>query len=117
MTDLIEKLESATEGSRELDAQIATVLGFKVSWAGKAKHILMYWCPLGQPAARRVPRWTTSLDTALTLVPEEWHITISGQNDTWAGRLEHMRKPEQIGLAATPALALCIAALKAQEKA
>lgn len=108
MKDLIAKLESATEGSRELDALI--------------------WQALGNPVPRRpdwpyhvpAPTWTTSIDAALSLVPEgwEWALEFNQNNDETAwvatcrmGDPMLFIEPE----AATPALALCIAALKARE--
>lgn len=56
MKELIEKLEAAPEGSRELDAEIAR-------WAhGDAAY-------LDQPYSTPMP-YTTSLDAAMTLIPE-----------------------------------------------
>jgi hypothetical protein len=50
--ELISALESATEGSRELDDQINEALG--------------------NDYETHCPRYTTSIDAALTLVPEGW---------------------------------------------
>ena len=64
MTDLIERLEAATEGSRELDAEIDERI-WRAKWGrGKPKDISVLY-------------YTTSIDAALTLVPEGcgWEIT------------------------------------------
>jgi len=119
MNDLIEKLEAATKGSRELGALIAEALGLRVKWVGDRLHIPITVNENGHPASKRVRRWTTTIDTALTLVPEgcmKYGIEIyvstgrakngcdfpAGQYSNWI----------QVREAATPALAVCIASLK-----
>lgn len=104
IVDLIARLEKATGPSLELDMAIALMLHPKGSWSD--------W-----------PRFTLSIDAALTLVPQQeflvwslWcaigsyscniHISGGGWSDdrtlgTSAG-------------AKTPAIALCIAALRAR---
>jgi hypothetical protein len=90
----------------------------------------MWWhSPNGRRVSKR-PCPTTSLDAALTLVPEEWRREILDWPDApaeprGAARLEWLdpegfRKPRKIPSdgwiwATTPALALCIAALKAKD--
>jgi hypothetical protein len=95
MLDLIAKLESATEGSRELDREV------NLAATGKFLHHL-------------APRYTTSIDAALTLVPG-YHYWIVGVQyaAVWQedGRLADAEKIVTHG---RPALALCIAALKAR---
>lgn len=109
MTDtlaaLIERLEKAEAGTFALDREIAEAVG----WQGMEK-------------GRRLPCYTTSIDAALTLVPEGW---TSWEVGSRAGktrfRAEVSRLPENhiedavIGHARAPALALCIAALRAKE--
>lgn len=72
-----------------------------------------------------LPKFTESLDAALTLVPEGWafhrlHQYFNNRNPAWGygGELRCFAQPD-IGLAVgesrnSPALALCIAALKAR---
>jgi len=100
--DLIAKLEAATEGSRELDREVAkAVYGWKRVQPG-------YY----------VPRFTQSLDAALTLVPEGWEW-FKPQNNYQSDkpRIEIFGPIDyQVAAAATPALAICIAALKAREQ-
>lgn len=121
MTDiptLISMLEKAEAGSRELDAEIGIAAGFaerrkgnvyKLSEAGSTLEL--YW-----PAP-----FSTSLDAAVALVElllpgQEWSVG-SNQPDIgepWARiRTAPLRSLEES--AATPALALCLALLKALE--
>lgn len=131
MDELIAKLEAATEGSRELDGLIEIIaVQNREAWASMAEDV----AAMDQVAAGlaigdewgRLPAYTTSLDAALTLVP-----SIEGYPDvamTCAPQLTWTHTGEvfcnihgsgqgvivrDIG-APTPALALCIAALKAR---
>jgi len=100
MTGLIERLEAATGPDRELDAAIwrATV--------PEAKH----W-----PDNAAMP-FTASIDAALTLVPEGWSYTVAWlhRNSRACVAMFHAKLEEQRAEAPTPALAICIAALKAR---
>ena len=92
MTRLIERLEAATEPSRELDAEIfAEVRGI----AGAETFMMAF-------GLEDIPEYTSSLDAALTLVSEgqEWSLVF------WPPRKEK---------AAIPTIALCIAALRGRE--
>lgn len=114
MTDLIERLKAATEGSAELDRAIGEVTGrgyFEQPCLGA-------YC------------YTRSIDTAVMLVPEglEWEVSFTrvphfppGEaiihiKPFW-GASDHDRDARIVGDAATPALALCIVALMARETA
>ena len=143
MDALIAELERATEGSRELDARIMAVTREMPSdaqkwlreWDGRidvfeqtkvaAFHtrgaVSCYWDP---------PEYSTSLDAALTLVPEGWAWLVrSGDGESFAnltrGSVPVMANGRQINTdwqenptyAPTPALALCIASLKARKDA
>lgn len=61
MTDLIKRLEEATEGSRELDVEVAKSIKFFDGT--RASYTLN---------VNLIPHYTTSIDAALTLVPEGW---------------------------------------------
>lgn len=129
---LIAKLEAATEGSRELDVEIfAEIDGRDLRRDGdvllarsrKPPHdecVLMRWANGVAHEWQKTPHYTTSLDAALTLVPEGfdidqihkrqqpemggrmWYATIRG----WSVfRSDYQR---------TLPLALCIAALRAR---
>jgi hypothetical protein len=113
MKELIEELEDAMEGSRKLDRTIYWSLDF----------------PRTGDMEKVIPHYTTSLDDALTLVPKEWGwaaaelekgvpsaVTTNMEPQIKPGTLES--NPDKIDFranAATPALALCIATLKARQ--
>ena len=100
MSELIERIEASSEGSRELDKKLCAIyLGHPV--------------PLGCP----IPRYTTSIDAALTLVPAgfDWRVGHYAGHPN-AGAVVATPEIEATRCdAATPALALCAAALKARE--
>lgn len=117
MTDLIKRLEAATGGSWTLDYEIARELQWRFSEKEEFKEFGSFWWDAMTDEWRQLPWWTTSIDAALTLVPEGWLMQLSGQatEDGWGCRLTHMNKGEAMRLASSPALALCLAALKARE--
>lgn len=124
MTDLIRELEQAAEGSRRLDEIIFvhTECGgdFKsLHFAARAGARRDGWNP------HAIPHYTTSIDAALTLVPEGWCGDVEvGDCGNLEGKRGHLWNGEFApdarevrSEAHTPALALCIAALKAREGA
>ncbi len=135
MTDLITQLEAAPEGSRELDVEIGRLVGLKIH--GEFWQIVPGVMEPDHKAVIPIPFYTYSIDCALTLVPEDWIVSISKRADThWVGEpykyhwyahmdlYEHNEENslsgcERItssGAAPSPALALCIASLKARAK-
>lgn len=114
LTDLIARVESASGPDRELDEAIRTALGYPPKpW-----------------------NCTGSIDAALTLLPEGWHVNLLSQNyKGWSACLhraygsfeadhakwkEHNSWPKKLGNEAahdlpTPALALLSAILKARQ--
>jgi hypothetical protein len=133
VADIIKTLEEATEGSRELDAEIELSRRRFLGLLGAGAVVCSVPGWLAGPGVGeqpiKAPHYTTSLDAALTLVPEGW----SGR--LWFGQKPRKRQPEYEsdavvwasddtvkasfwgpnGNAATPALAVCIVALKARE--
>lgn len=125
MRDLIARLEAAQGPDRELDGEIAVaVQGGEIVW--KQANYTMEMYPshryastnhYGGFANEHVPLFTASIDAALTLVPDGWSWSL----------YDVIGKPESVRMwrhpmdvltsAATPALALCIAALKARSNA
>lgn len=91
MNDLITRLESADGPSYALDREI-----------GKA---------VGRAFAPPQP-YTASIDAALTLVPEGWKWAVTSKNSACCHE-QHIA-PLNWSYAATPALALAAAALKAR---
>jgi hypothetical protein len=132
-TDLIAKLKAATP-SRELDEAIAFAVQFRptidlVSHARsfaehEAKHDYTTAWIAHAPWRREwgIPAYTSNIDAALTLVPLEPRNEVSGTYD-W--QLESTNggmtisaqvgaDPDNRAFADSPALALCIAALRAR---
>ena len=139
---LIERLEKATGPDRELDADIARAIGWSQIEGDEVGHwdtwsIPSVWVGTGQdrwlsPDGQKfdfMPHtFTASVDEALSLVPEGavWHLmTDCGNlNRTKVGPQGNPRasiyRADERSLfiqadAATPALALCIACLRARE--
>lgn len=105
MKDLIERLEKATEGSRELDGLILASLPAPFAAPGRCQM-------------RIAAHWTTSLDAALKLVPEgrEWSVMLDDLGYR-AVVYDANNAQGEVFEGATPALALTIAALKARSEA
>ena len=114
--DLIKRLEAADGPSRELDIALAPIVGLRAVNEGYPFGVMCYdknnQCEV-------LPRFTSSIDAALTLVPDEWGCEMfiypngEGLADVrqWSPpsiRTGHMSAP-------TPALAICIAALHAMK--
>ena len=125
LAELIARLEAATERSRELDAEIwAHLNGFTGAIKGRWVGGRWSWS-VGSVGVwdDELPHYTTSIDAALTLVPENWWAEIHARTDTPSCVLHEFplpcrRVPSErpyVLVAATPALALCIAALKARK--
>jgi hypothetical protein len=127
---LLTRLRAAAGADRELDAEIDLLLSLPcITERGGVALVsdggVHEWYGEGPPAQKRNPAmgawrrprmaYTSSVDAALTLVPEGW---------AWAKRLdgafyvapidEGSPYSGQRGDAPTPALALCIAALEAR---
>ncbi len=127
MQSFIERLEEASEPSRGLDAEI-----FKIAKPVHAKSA--YWrAAPGVPDQRTLWKstlgnksvqlaalhYTSSVDAALTLVPEGWYTGAACEDagGSWSWSL--YGKGRNVATASwhpTPALALCIAALRARKE-
>lgn len=113
LSSLIEKLERATGPDRELDVEIGRMMG----------TLVMRQEDVG-PREYTHWRYTESIDAAVSLIPEKHHWTVSGGIDEYGaprgmeGMFSACCPPvpfevEPRTWAKHPALALCIAALKA----
>lgn len=121
--DLIARLEAATEGSRELDEAIAEHLlkaRSPVRLVGQSERetsIRVFEYP--DMSIGSALRYTTSLDAAMTLISAadwdglDWEIKTAPHRHGAIARIIDMETTYRAE-AATPALALCIAALKAR---
>ena len=131
MDDLIVKLEHATEGSRELDACVWVAVNGKgqpMKEVGPPSYKMpRFFCNpspdidwIGYDLLEIAPKYTTSLDAAHSLVPEEWGWTINHDAiaAVYAPEIEGDDDLADWGGApnGTPAIALCIAVLKARAR-
>lgn len=103
LDELIQRLEKATGPDRELDIAIAS--------AWKQHHS-------GRWSIVNAPYFTSSIDAALTLVPEGWFMeALHQQPRGWlcyvGSRSNSLARMESE--ADTAAIALCIAALRARK--
>lgn len=114
MDELLARLEKAEGPDRELDWEIELTRG-----------------TAGTPGGHELPRYTGSLDAALTLVPEHHRFLIDKRPYADEGRPDGYRcqvykqgypyrsdgSDTPTAWASSPALALCIAALRARNSA
>jgi hypothetical protein len=117
LTDLIKRLEALEAPCRKVDMLIETLQ------TGNRQHPYLVGINIDDKpdAGRRTyptPRYTASIDAAMTLVPEgsdwlrkgfsEMSVVLDDPNDKmWARHIDGHHKH--------PAIALCIAALRAQD--
>ncbi len=113
MDKLIAELEAATEGSRQLDFAIYLALGLPITNKANLTSRM-----IAVHLENVSPRYTTSLDAALTLVPEGWRWEAAdyGGGDQDGPRAELWHGVHHYGaFGGTPVLAVCIAALRARQ--
>lgn len=131
---LIARLEAATGPDPHLDAEIEAALrGGEPAYRSASRHqfgpsvVLNHGTGNPWDGWESAPSFTGSLDAALTLVPEGWFWRVGRTTlfQAWAGvyrthpdngerdRNEFYWHRDHGGPPSTPALALCIAALKA----
>ncbi len=115
---LIARVEAARGPDRELDAEItcAAYPELALKWCDKTEA---FHTPQGQRV--RVLPYTGSLDAAATLVPSGWFVMLGYQKDARSAGASLTEYPawqnrgrDASGEAATPALALTAAALRAR---
>lgn len=124
-----DRLAAADGPDRDMNVEIAQALGLSVGYAGTGM------IPFDEETGNPLPNWVFSLDDAFTLVPEGLSASatrqgnLRGAAEIWRwvpekyaemyGGPEELRRRngsfahQNVG-AATPALALCIAALRAR---
>ena len=115
MKELIERLEKAEAGSRELDFAIGRALrglsgDYETWWTF---HGTIRFKDGSEECADDFPYYTTNLQDALTLVPEGWSWKAFGDNIEGSMEYGASVNYEPV-VSATPALALCIACLRAR---
>ena len=105
VTTLAERVEASAGSDRELDREIKEALEIGKPWTRSTPEAAQVWAL----------HYTSSIDAALTLVPEGWCFRIEG-GPAFGGLASvgdgHPLAGQTVS-AATPALALCAAALRA----
>lgn len=131
MKDLIERLEKATGPDRELDVLIYFYDPTATEPIKVEKTVEYYgsfsrtaWkCGRGGEWDDCILHFTSSIDAAMTLVPNGWHLHVLNQIDwpgegwnvnLWGPPVPEGQRQFKKAYAKTPAIALCIAALKAR---
>lgn len=120
---LIAKLEAATEGGHPLSWELLEVIGWTKVWSGQTIYMppgTTEWH--GEGATTIMPEVTTSINAAITLVPERdtnglyWRVILERKpvHDTlaWIAEVRPHAGSGGDAVAHTASLALCIAALK-----
>lgn len=125
MKELLQRLSADKSPSRDRDAEIFISVTPGVLEAGRIDRLggLVGWWPRDAPyqSAREVPQYTVSIDAALLLIPEwhRWRVGC-GRRVQYIASVEPTVADHGISVGetdSTPAIALCIAALKAREAA
>ena len=116
--ELIERLEKATGPDREIDCLIAVALNpaFRIEYAPGVDTLVPYVVSPPRRGEVGVPRYTASIDAALSLVPadpvySDW--TVERDDDSYQASVHAPHGDLAFSQGATPAIAMCIAALKA----
>ena len=122
MKNLIGRLETAIGRSRELDVEIFRHIGLT---ATQERYCTAWCCVDGRTDLTRddylkawAPNYTSSLDAALTLVPDGWAWSVQSSaefpGEAWLYPPDNADDREVTGNGRSAAIALCIAGLKAR---
>ncbi len=114
MPEILDVLAGAAGGSRLLDAMVARATGLR---ADLVDGELTVFLPRGRRAI--CPGYTTSIDAALSALPEGWHWSFdaeTGQAAIWR-RWPNGQTEQFTGISRIPAIALCIVAIEARRRA
>jgi len=113
MTDIIQRLKDASEGSRELDVEIAKAAGWTYT-----RDVEYCWTPPEQGDFRQsyqgVPMFSRSIDAAMSLVNEHGCDLYIRPSATTA-RCYPNEDEDVKAISKSPALAICIASLSARK--
>lgn len=127
LSDIIEMLEKAEAGSRELDCWIGYIADLQeddMSWRDKIDRYGIDHAVMSAESRRNIwstvlPRYTTSVDAAISLAEKVlpgwlWVLKqgFEASAMVWSVEIDRDQCPEEY--AATPALALTLAILKAK---
>ena len=130
--ELIAALEKADGPDRELDALIWLLVNYPDwrkhkdwrktnGWAEESRpsSMVSYYTADGLGGSGSANHYTASIDAALTLVPEGWSWSVDHLLGQKPGAVLNNKPFSKTAIAtegATPALAICIAALRATER-
>lgn len=110
----IKRLTEAEAGSPELDWAIAEAIGWTKFWSGYTFYLPPGAVEGDERQSTEFPAFSRSIDAALTLRTENWSWRVgnlpSGRGFADIGTQQTLQCIE----GATPALALCIAALRSR---
>lgn len=109
LLDLAARVEAAKGADRALDADVARSIGWRQVAGSPLDDGMIFGKPPRSPDWLHVPACTASLDAAASLVPDGWSYNVHSLPRSAAAKVGHTAR----GLAATPALALTAAALRA----
>jgi hypothetical protein len=113
---LVERLEKASGPDRQLDGAIAMLIDDVPDWCRGPTTVGTYEHP--KRGILNARRFTESIDAAMTLVPEGWCWGLFDEPNAWLWPTATRDLLTGIqGKGATPAIALCIAALRARAQA
>lgn len=120
ITDLIEEVEALKRPNRDVDVKIALIVGWQrkvehSGTSGTSRNVIWYW--QGEAAAR-LPNFTGSIDASLQLLDMVSPRFTGGF--TWLVKEQQKTATvkinnEPFSHAETPALALCLTALKIKQ--
>ena len=116
MTDLSTRVAALSGPDRAVDAEIAEAIGWL--YAPICPELDCHGIDRSQlfrsiRSTALCPRFTASLDAAMTLLPSHGAFVLTAHSKTSLARVVAPGK-KGVEVAATPALALCAAALKAR---
>lgn len=122
LLELAARCEAATGLDRELDCAIGVAIGRfftepNKGWPERLDYVERRGDVANYPGHgfdQLVPRYTASLDAAMTLVPEGTRLQYQNFGDIGGRHMWLVSPNERFVSAAPPALALCAAALRAR---
>lgn len=109
---LVERLARAAEPDRDIDYDLALSCDWKVNGGMTFRQYAMEY-PKWVRRSDEWPRYTRSIDAALTLMPERTAWSVQATKATFQADCR-MRGETVTAQASTAAIALCIAALRAR---
>lgn len=135
---IVERLAKASGPDRELDAELFNLSAYALQWDRGAIQLEKRqdrfddgWYTVRADKGsdddypEKLPRYTKSIDAALTLVPEgytvETHFSVPQDSENTVMLWKHHALPKDgldvRGKGKSPAIALCVAALRARSAA